>query len=477
MFDAYVRDFALLTPRAPAVITPHHRVSYSEFDADIDRLGRGLAGLGIGPATGVVAVACDDPYLQYLVIAALARLGVASSPGHDTASDLRLTDSAPDAETDGRFARVVHLSRAELAAMRAAPCDPLPRLELDPLAIGRVMMSSGTTRAPRRVGLTWRRLADGNHATLHTYGAAKAGTWVPTTSVDSMLGLALLLGAWTVGGAVTNGLDIERFPNWFETLEPGVIAATPNTLRRMLNLMPVGQAPRPAWRLVSGGGLLPVPLAREIRLRITPDLMISYGATEAGIIGSANAQMLETPGCVGVAAAGAIVEIVDEDGRPVARGEAGEVRVRGERKVAGYLGDPEATAERFRGGWFHTGDAGRLLPDGRLIIEGRIDDRMNLGGVKFMPNVLEEAAAECPGVLDAAAFAAPDNKGFDQCWLAVVTQPGFDRDSLATHLARYRGLPPNRFAWTDAIPRNAMGKVERNKLRDALLAVIRTGAG
>ena len=113
-----------------------------------------------------------------------------------------------------------------------------------------------------------------------------------------------------------------------------------------------------------------------------------------------------------------------------------------------------------------------MVDAGRLVLEGRVDDRMNLGGFKFMPAALETPALECPGVIDCAAFAAPGARGIDHCWLAVVATPGFDRESLAAHLAGYRGLPSNRFAWIDEIPRNAMGKVERAKLRDALMAVL-----
>jgi len=67
----------------------------------------------------------------------------------------------------------------------------------------------------------------------------------------------------------------------------------------------------------------------------------------------------------------------------------------------------------------------------------------------------------------------PDAQGVDQCWLAVVTAPGFEREALARHLAAWPDLPPNRFAWAEQIPRNAMGKVERQTLRDAVIAVTR----
>ena len=254
---------------------------------------------------------------------------------------------------------------------------------------------------------------------------------------------------------------------------------TPILLRGLLGVLPHGFTPRPGWRLQVGGSALPASLAREAALRITPDVWIGYGATESSRIAAAPAiSVQDVPGAVGVAPAGAVVEIVDEAGRPLPDGESGELRVRSWRTADGYLDDPAATAARFRDGWYHTGDIARRVPAGhplagRLVIEGRLDERMNLGGRKFMPQVLEGPALECPGVLDAAAFAVPAPDGLDQCWLAVSAGPGFDRDSLAPHLANYPGLPKNRFAWVEAIPRNAMGKVERTRLRDALIAARR----
>jgi acyl-CoA synthetase (AMP-forming)/AMP-acid ligase II len=178
---------------------------------------------------------------------------------------------------------------------------------------------------------------------------------------------------------------------------------------------------------------------------------------------------------VGITPSGAVVAIVGEDGRPLPDGQSGEIRIRGERVIPGYLGDPGATAERFQDGWFLTRDVGRRLPDGRLVLEGRLDERMILDGAKFMPGVLEAAALACPGVVDCAAFAVPDADadGLDRCWLAVAAQAGFDRDRLANHLAACPDLPPRRFAWIEAIPRDAMGRVERTVLRDAVLAATR----
>ncbi|WP_337188619.1 class I adenylate-forming enzyme family protein [Phenylobacterium sp.] len=473
MFDGFIRDNAAWTPRAPAVILPGRRYSYAAFDADIDRLGSALAERGLGPVCGVVAVAIASPYLQLLTMAALARLGICGAPGADPGADLRLTDS----DGLGEGPPVLRLTPDEVTAILAAePRFDLPQLELDPDALGHVMLSSGTTRSPRRVGLTWRRLEAGNHANLRSYAAGKAGTWAPVTGVDSMLGFSMSVAAWSVGGAVAWGFRIRDIPALMEQVEPGIIGLTPRQLRELLTVLPDGFLARPEWRICAAGALLPAPLAHEARLRLTPDVRIIYGSTEASLLAVGHAADLEEhPGLVGRTPAGAILEVVDDDGRPLPDGETGEFRITSERMSQGYLDDPEASAERFRDGWFHTRDLGRRLPDGRLILEGRVDDRLNLGGLKLMPQVVEQAAYAAGGVADCAAFAAPGTDGVEQCWLAVVAAPGGERDRLAALLAARADLPPVHLAWIDTIPRNAMGKVERGLLRGQLLAALLGG--
>jgi len=472
MFDGFIRDNAHWTPRAPAVITPARVVTYAQFDADIDRLGAGLAGLGVGPDSGVVSIALESPYLQLAAMCALARLGVPSSPSSDPGADLRLADRDLDGGPPP-----LRVTREWLAAALGAEPRPLPVVELDPAALGRVMLSSGTTRIPRRIGMSWRRIEIANFASLRTYGAGNTGTYIPVTGPESLLGFGACICAWSVGGAVAAGLPVADLPRWLEALPPGFAGMTPGQLRILLDALPPGFALRPGWRFGVAGALLPVPLAREAMARITPDIRIIYGSTECSLLAYGHAADLEAePGVVGATPAGGILEVVDDDGRPVPDGQSGEFRITSERMTVGYLGDPAGSADRFRDGWFHTRDVGRRLPDGRLVLEGRADERLNLaGGKKFMPQVLETAAFACPGVVDCAAFAAPETGrpgGLDQCWLAVTAAPDFDRDALARHLAQYGNLPPPRFAWIDEIPRNAMGKVERTKLRDILIAAL-----
>lgn len=474
MFDGYIRDNAFWRPRATAVLTPARAVSYAQFDADIDRVGTGLAALGLARGCGVVSIRIEDAYLHRVALAALSRLGIASSPAEDEEAEFNLAYVTGE---PGFHGPDLTFDRSWAEAALAAPHVPLPRLEPEPQTLVRVMLSSGTTSKPKRIGFTWQRLEATTLTNIRVYGPGRMGVCVPLTGADSLLGFGVGVTAWALGAAYGSGLFIEHLPGVMERDAQGIVVMTPIQLRNLLKSLPPGFAPKPGWRLQVGGSALPADLAVEAELRITPDVWHGYGATESSRITAAPAARLrDTPGAVGVVPASASVQIVDEAGQPLPDGASGELVVKGTRTAEGYLGDPETTAERFRDGWYHTNDLARRLPNGTIVIEGRLDDRMNLGGRKFMPQAMEAAAMACPGVLDCACFAVPDDKGLDQCWLAVVADPGLDRAALASQLSG-ENLPERRFAWIDEIPRNAMGKVERATLREATLAVLRSGSG
>ncbi|MBL8770670.1 MAG: long-chain fatty acid--CoA ligase [Phenylobacterium sp.] len=466
MFDVHVAYKARLTPRAIAVSLPSGAVSYADLDADVNRFAAAMVDLGLGRREMVVSLRFDSAYLRLLALLAFARLGVPTSPPGDPRAMVRLVDGPDDHPGPVRL----RLDKAQVEDILAAEPRPPPPLDLPLDGVGRILLSSGTTGAPRRIAFSWRRIDRVLRSMLTTYAAGGFRAFVPWTGVDSAMGLANVIAAWATGGQAALGFPTDALPGWLEELPPTLVGLTPIQLRHLLDALPPGFRPRADHRLIVAGSLLPTALAQEARLRLTPDIHIIYGSTETGLIAHAHAADLPAhPGLVGFIPPGTRVRLVGDDG---ADARAGAVMVSGERVADGYVDDPAATAERFQDGWFDTGDLGRFTDDGRLILEGRADERLNLGGRKFMPAVLENAALACEGVLDAACFAVPDARGLDQAWLAVVAAPGFDRERLAPHLAAYPDMPPPRFAWIDEIPRNDMGKTDRTRLREAVLSAL-----
>lgn len=469
MFDAYVTFQAGVRPHAPAIVTPSRIATYAELDADVNRMAAGLRTLGITPDRGAVSLSLSGPYLKHLAFLALARLGVTSSPAGDPAADVTLTDVAGVAG-----AGQIQLSPNWLQnTLRAEPHRVEPVRGL-PDTVVRIMLSSGTTRNPRRVAKTWRSMESSAHTGVMTHLSVKSGRWVAFTGLDTMLGQNMALVAWATGATLVTGMDIPMLVRDLNALQPSIIGLTPVQLGGLMATLPDRSVFQSQLRLVVSGSVLPPGLARDARLRLAPELWMSYGATESGTIAMVDGAALEShPGVVGYAMPGVRVDVVDPDGVPLPEGTQGEIRVISERIAQGYIDNPEETATTFRHGGFYPGDIGRKLAGGLIVVDGRKDERMTVDGLKFLPNRVEALALELPGVRDAAAFAVPDGAGIDHCWLAVVHEVGLDRAGLATKMAEpSHQLPPINFAWTEEIPRNPRGKIDRNALRESTLAAL-----
>ena len=469
MFDAYVTFQAGVRPHAPAIVTPNRIATYGELEDDVNRMAAGLRRLGVAPDRGIVSLNLSDPYLKHLAFLAMARLGVASSPAGDPAADLTLTDMQGVAE-----AGQIQLSPSWIQSTLQAEPYPVEPVRGPPDTVVRIMLSSGTTRTPRRVAKTWRSMESSAHTGVMTHLSVKSGRWVAFTGLDTMLGQNMALVAWATGATLVSGMDIPMLVRDLNALHPSIIGLTPVQLGGLLATLPERSVFQPQLRLVVSGSVLPPGLAREARLRLAPELWMSYGATESGTIAMVDGAMLEThPGVVGFAMPGVQVDVVDPDGAPVPNGTQGEIRVISERIAQGYIGNPQETATTFRHGGFYPGDIGRKLVGGLIVVDGRKDERMTIDGLKFLPNRVEVLALEVPGVRDAAAFAVPDGNNIDHCWLAVVQGDGLDRAVLAAKMAEPdHQLPPINFAWTEDIPRNERGKIDRNALRESTLAAL-----
>jgi fatty-acyl-CoA synthase len=165
------------------------------------------------------------------------------------------------------------------------------------------------------------------------------------------------------------------------------------------------------------------------------------------------------------------VAILDDKLQPVAAGSVGEICCRGPAVFAGYFDNPEATEKAFRGGWFHTGDLGRLDARGLLYITGRESDMYISGGSNVYPREVEEVLLTHPDVVEVAVLGVPDPK-WGEVGVAVVVarRPELSAPELLAHLegrcAKYR-WPRHVFFW-DALPKSGYGKVTKKDIRKQL---------
>ncbi len=179
-------------------------------------------------------------------------------------------------------------------------------------------------------------------------------------------------------------------------------------------------------------------------------------------------------GSCGRVRTGMQLAVLDAEGRELPAGEVGELCVRGSGVCAGYHDNAAATAQALRGGWFHTGDLGRVDERGLVFITGRESDMYISGGSNVYPREVEEVLLSHPAVAEAAVLGLPDAKWGEIGVAVIVRRPGFeafDEAALFGHLegrcARYRW--PRRVYFWDALPKSGYGKIVKKELKSMLM--------
>jgi acyl-CoA synthetase (AMP-forming)/AMP-acid ligase II len=163
------------------------------------------------------------------------------------------------------------------------------------------------------------------------------------------------------------------------------------------------------------------------------------------------------------------------DDRPLPFGQAGQIRVRTDCMVDGYLDDPEALGRIFKDGWFYSGDVGILHDAHRLQVLGRGDDVLTIGWRKIAPEVIEDLVLKLGDVADVGACAVPDRDGIDELCIAVAGQRSADEALLRRITEAFRGLQLGRFKVVKvaSLPRTPNGKLQRKALKAAMAERIR----
>jgi long-chain acyl-CoA synthetase len=222
-----------------------------------------------------------------------------------------------------------------------------------------------------------------------------------------------------------------------------------------------------------GGAPAPPDLLRRIK-QLMPAVGASNGwgitETSAGITANSRQDYSDKPDSVGPAAPVCDVKVVDENGKQLAAGELGELWVRGPNVVKGYWQQPEATANAFTDGWFHTGDVGKIDAQGFIYLLDRLKDMIIRGGENIYCAEVEAALSDHPAVVTACVFGLPDEVLGEQVG-AVVQLDSHDavseqqlQEFVADCLAAFK-VPTKIWTRSDPLPTGATGKVQKKELK------------
>ncbi|NPU65647.1 malonyl-CoA synthase [Bradyrhizobium sp. 83012] len=252
-----------------------------------------------------------------------------------------------------------------------------------------------------------------------------------------------------------------------------VLMGVPTFYVRLLQSPNLSPAATAHMRLfVAGSAPLLAETHRAWKERSGHEILERYGMTETGMITSNPYEGPRIPGSVGRPLPGVALRIADpETGAPLGADEVGMIEVKGPNVFAGYWRMPEKTAAEFRAdGFFITGDLGKIGADGTVQIVGRGKDLIISGGFNVYPKEIETEIDAIAGVAESAVIGVPHADFGEGVTAAVVRTPGASVDerailtALAERLAKFK--QPKRVIFVDQLPRNTMGKVQKNLLRD-----------
>ncbi len=295
-------------------------------------------------------------------------------------------------------------------------------------------------------------------------------------------GIAPLLGPWRLGAVQCvlqreGGFDPERQLDFLSRHEVTNVFGTPTAIRSMMG---IGDArtrfPQRFRRVCSAGEPLNPEAIRWFREQYDVTVLDYYGLSE-GYPLCANFPWMEVrEGSMGRPMPGWDVQVLDEDERPVPRGERGEICLRARSNPhwpLGYWNNEEASRETFGGAWFHTKDAATQDEDGYIWYAGRADDVIISAGYRIGPFEVESACLEHPAVAEAAAVAAPDERRGTIVKAFVVLAAGHaPSDELGREISAFvrdrhsAYAYPRRVEFVDRLPKTLTGKIRRIELRE-----------
>jgi 2,3-dihydroxybenzoate-AMP ligase len=477
----YIAFHAAERPEAIALTVRGRAISYARMSGDLGRVTGALRALGLS-AGSAVAVGSDDLYVHWLLLLGLERLGVASASYLAEEGEL----AAPLLASVDLVLSEPHFPRAQssrhraitpewLAGVLAQPAEagsPAPRAASDPV---RIVRTSGTTGQSKRL-LLLRAVQDAWIDRwiwfLSLTRGARYLLTMPLTvnAVYTVMAAVLRVGGTVVSDAFESSAALARAIAAASITD---IVLLPIHLKQLLDSLPAGFEKPPGLTVTIIGGAAPEALREQAMARLAGEMIIGYGANEMPFI----TQMRSTsPEGVGVVLPWVQAEVVDDDHRPLPAGSLGRIRARTDVMAAGYLGDPEASRRMFRDGWFYPGDVG-ILRGGRLLqVVGRADDLLNIGGNKLSPSALEGLILRHVGAGDVGVCSMRNPHGIEEVCVALVDPRDPEPRLIAGIAEAFARLELGKYhlVTLDRIPRNAVGKIDRGRLKAAVAA---RGAG
>lgn len=466
------------------------RLRYADLDRTTARWANALHALGARPGDRIV-VQVEKSVENVLLYLASLRAGFVYVPLNTayTATELAyfIEDARPalvvcDSGKESAIAplagnaQLVTLDSAghgSLAEAIASGSDmPFETVARDPDDLAAICYTSGTTGRSKGAMLSHRNLTSNAQTLFDIWRWQADDLLVHALPIYHVHGLFVALHLALLGGSTIlwhRAFDADAV--LADLSKASVLMGVPTFYVRLADHERLTRETVAGMRLfISGSAPLLESTFAEFEAQTGHRILERYGMTEAGMIASNPYDGKRIPGTVGFALPGVATRVAGEDGKELPRGEPGILEIIGPNVFRGYWNKPDKTAEEMReDGYFITGDIATMAADGRIAIVGRGKDLIIAGGLNIYPKEIELAIDAVPGVVESAVIGVP-HPDLGEAAVAVVVRDDDALDEAAILTAIESGLArfkqPRRILFADALPRNAMGKVQKAKLRE-----------
>jgi len=489
--DSWLKAHATHQPEAPALHFAGKTWRYKDLSAQVENLAATMQhGLGLGRGDRVAFYGKNSD-VEVALFFACARLGVIIVPMNWrlVAAELNyiIRDAGAKVLFHGpEFAAQIAATVGDLPVRTVDTSADLPALTgtvwgpvttdaalSDPLFI---VYTSGTTGRPKGAVLTQDSILWNAIISQHAHD------FTPKDHVLNMLPLfhvgginIQMMPIFFVGGQMTLHPAFDPDAT-IQALEQDGITTTvcvPTVMKALLFHPDWGDLKLPTLRLFNTGSTdVPVEIIEANHKRGIPMVQV-YGATETGPMATYQkaAEAVSTQGSIGRCAAHVQVRLMRENGTECDLGEPGEIWVKGPNNFSHYWNNPEATAAALVDGWFRTGDVAYLDEQGLYWFADRVKHVIISGGENIYPAEVERVLNRIPGIVEAAVVGRKHPKWGEVPVAAVVVSTGGpDKDTILAafndEIARFKH--PKDVVFLPALPRNAMGKVVAQQVRDLI---------
>jgi long-chain acyl-CoA synthetase len=503
-----IRHGAEAYPDREAILFRHTVLTYGELARQVRRLAGALRARGIAPGDSVAVLLpnCPQFAVVYYAVTALGAICVPANPLLKPAeleyiwanSRVKLAVTAPLLLANAQEAQRALpglqtlistgaepdlpegvLTWAELMTEGSEDFDPniqssTPRLGDTPAVC---IYTSGTTGRPKGALLSHRNLTANCRQVSQALRLDERDNFLCVLPLFHSFAGTVCQNTPLFCGARTTLLELFHPARVLEAIEAHRVTIFPG-VPAMFGALVQFPTDRPydfsSVRIcVSGGAPMPVAIMEEFERKFGAVVIEGDGPTECSPVTSVNPpEGVRKPGTIGLPLSGVEMKIFDNNDRELPPDTVGEIVVRGENVMLGYLNQPEATAEAMKSGWYHTGDLGTVDADGYFSIVDRKKDMLIVGGLNVYPREVEEVLYAHPAVADAAVIGAPDPLRGEEVVAIVTLKPGAqatDRELIAfcrRRIANFKA--PRRVIFRDALPRSGTGKVLKRLLRKEL---------